>query len=459
MAYVPPGVTLSETKKESTITLLSTQRLPILIGEGANYKVSSNEAVVRSSTGYMDSLLYSSLGIISLESVGSQKYLNDYKEGIDYNLTGNSIVWTSTGNIPVAGATYYVTYKYNRPSNDYKILKFFNNIEDVLADIGPQTSSYPLVMAAYIGLKILKLPTIGIVQVPTSAGIIDYQDAIDKTKEVDSLVSLYTMSTDFQVQAYLRSHVIERSLPQHKRERIAYLGAAIGTPPGDKNTTNSIAGLAYALSTENVVFVSPSRLKYTYRDTETGLTTTTTVNGTILAACVGMYKDSLPDPSAPILRHDLSFMNIILFDEDRDTFFSEYNMNQMAEAGTLVVYPKGNRILIRDDVTTDTSDVRSNSLNVVIAKHYITRNTREKLDDTFIGRKILNRAVYESQVRDYLIRLFSKYSAQGIIESFDTADMTAKVDPEEPTVVHIRYAYIPIFANKRIEGEYYLRTS
>jgi len=457
--YVPPGVILSETKKETTVTLLGTQRLPILIGKGAEYKTVYDEEVIRSSTGYADSLANSSYGIVEVIRVGSQKYLDDYKEGIDYNLVDDQIVWTSTGSHPVAGATYYVSYKYNRSSDDYDVLKIFSDIGDVTDDIGPQTSDYPLVCAAYVALKILRLPAVGIVQVKPPYSAIDFQDAIDKTREVDNLVSLYPLTTDYQVQTYVRNHVIERSLPQNKRERVVYLGAAIGTQPGDKDTAETIAGLAYSLRVENVIFVSPSRVKYTFRNTETGLVETATMDGSFMAACVGLYKDSIPDPAAPILRHDLSFLNISLFDEDRDTFFSEYNMNKMAEAGVLVVHPKNAGVVIRDDITTDTSDIRANSLHVVTAKHYITRTVRERLDETFIGRKIVNREVYASQVRDFLIRVFARLEANAIIESFDIGDISASVDPEQPDTVYIKYAYIPIFANKKIFGEYYLKTS
>jgi len=456
MPYTRPGVTLSETATPSTVSLSDTQRVPMYIGRGSETIFVANEAVVRTSTGYVDELAYTSAGVTSLVRVGSQQSLDDYTVTTDYSLSSDNVLWKSTRSIPAAGATYYVTYRYTRPSSDYTTVKWFTDILDVVDDIGDLDADNDVCRIAYIGLKILKLPLVGIVQVPPPYATVDYQDAIDVTAEIARLLSLYVLSTASAVQTYLKNHVRERSLPTNKRERMAYVGAATGTAA---TGSGSIAALAESLDREEVVVVSPARAKYTYRNTATNAIVEQSEDGAFLAAVVGSYKDSITDPSAPILRHDLSGLNIELYEADRDSYFGETIMDSMGGSGVLVVHlDDGGRILVRDDLTSDNSDVRKSSLNVVIAKHYITRLVRNDLDDTFIGSKILNRVQYALSIKNRMVKLFSLLKAQGIIENFDPSDFTSVVDPDNPTNVLVRYAYLPVYTNKIISGSYYLRT-
>lgn len=456
--YIPPSVRLTEVTRPNTVNLLTSLRIPVIIGKAATYISVTNEAVVRSTTGLVDSLTYSSLGVVSIQSVGSQAGLSDYhaypyNTSTGYSLVGNNVVWaTGTGsNVPTVGSTYYVSYRYTRPAADYKY-KEFTDLASLLTDLGDiQNDTQNISLMAYVMMRKNGVSRLGTVQVASPYSDSDFEDAIDLTKYRD-IQDLVVLNTNFAVQSYARAHAIERSLPQNQMERIVWTGPSSLLAVGDAQTSNTMIYNAIALKSENVVYVSPTRAKVSYVDATTRLETTAVVNGPFIAGAVAGLRDSYTDPAQPILLKQVQ--GVELYDEDLEDYFVDPIMNSMAENGILVLNPINLVPEIRDDVTTDTSTVERTELNVVTAKHYTSKIVRTRLKENFIGNKIINRPLYASIVNNYLNQILGLLVSQAIISQ--VVSTTAVILPATPKTVNITYEYIPIYTNKLISGEFSL---
>ena len=310
LGYTLPGTTIEEIQNPASVNPTTTQRTPCFIGVASSYVKVTFEAVVRSSTGLVDDLEYTSEGIYEVIECGSQRGLSDYVEGTDFNVTNDQIVWTSSGIVTV-GATYFVTYRYNRPSSDY-IYKEFTSYEDVTTDLGDDIPDHPLVMISKLALRYYSLPKIAIVQVPSTETSTDYANAIDATKYRD-VQTVCALTTNTTVQAYLINHVLERSLKDNGRYRVTYMGMPVGTPIGSDSDPTSIKGKAVSILQERVSLVNATRALYYYNDLTTGEEASTVVDGAFIAATVAAFRDSFIGPTTTLLNKILSGIELSVF--------------------------------------------------------------------------------------------------------------------------------------------------
>lgn len=96
LGYTLPGTTISEKKNVSAVISSTSQRKPALIGKASIYKKVDAEAVVRSSTGNVDTLAFSASNVNSVYKIGTKKGLNDIIVGTDVTVStvAGTITWT-----------------------------------------------------------------------------------------------------------------------------------------------------------------------------------------------------------------------------------------------------------------------------------------------------------------------------------------------------------------------------
>jgi hypothetical protein len=447
IGYKLPGTTITEVTQPSSVNTTSSQRRPCFIGVAATTVKVVEESVIRSSTGLADSLLYTTSGIASVTYAGRQKGLKDLIEGTDFNLTGDQIVFTSSGILTV-GATYFVTYYYTRPASDYKY-KEFTNYEDVVNDLGDDIPANKLVNIAKLALKYYNVPSIGVVQVPAETST-DYANALDliKYRDVQTVQCLTTNST---VRSTLIAHINERSLPSNKRERVTYLGTAIGTTLGDDSDPASIRGISFAIKNERVQMINATRATYYYNDPTTKAELTTTVDGSMIAAAVAAYRDSFSHPTTSLLNRTIPGLD--LFVEDFDDYYSEYKLTLAGSSSVYLIAPSAlGGMLVIDDLTTDNTTVERNNTNIITAKDYVCKDVRYQMDRTFKGSLIKNRPSYQRVVFNYLTLLFTAYKTNNVIE--ETGTLTVTLPTTRRDTVNIFYSYYAVYTHKYTEGTY-----
>lgn len=449
LGYRLPGTIIEEVENPASVNPTTPQRTPCFVGVASDTVKITYEAVVRSSTGLADSLTYSSEGIDSVIEVGSQRGLSDYLEGTHWNLTTDQIVWTSSG-IVTAGATYFVTYKYDRPLSNY-IYKEFFNYEDVTEDLGDDIPAHPLVMISKLALRYYNLPKIAVVQVPSTESTSDYADAIDSTKYRD-VQTVCVLSTSTTVQSYLINHVLERSIKDNGRYRMTYMGMPAGTVLGDGSDPSSLRGKAESIKQQRVVMVNATRGKYFYNDPDTREELSTVVDGAFIAAAVGAFRDSFLHPATTLLNKIMP--GIELYDEDYDDYYSEYQLTQAGSSSLFLLAPSGGFIKVIDDLTTDNSTVERNNINIITAKDYIAKDVAIQMDRTFKGSLIKNRPNYAGVVQNYLQTLFKTYLGNNVIESIGTLKVTLPTDRRD--TVRLFYSYYAVYTHKYTEGTYTL---
>lgn len=348
-----------------------------------------------------------------------------------------------------ASGTYYVTYQYNRPDDDYTF-KTFKTLTDLKADYGDCIPANQLVMIGSLAFDYYNIPQIACIQVPATNQNSDYVAALQKCRNRDvQTIALLNSSTT--VRSAGISHVNDRNLPANGKYRLLYTGAPALTPIGDIDTNNTVASMSYAIKNEAVVFVNATRAKFYYLDPVTNVDTYTEVDGAFIAAAAAAYRDSFAYPSQTLMRSTIGGLE--LYAEDFEDYYSQDAL-EAAGAGSafLIGLGNSNSLVVKDDLTTNNTSVESNNINIITAKHYIAKDVALQLDRTFIGSLITNRGVYQVNVETFLHKLFSSYKAARIIENVDTITVTLPTDRRD--TVKIYYSYYAIYTHKYVEGEY-----
>ena len=455
MSYSLPGTIIEEVTSPGSVNPSSTQRTPCFIGKASAYVLVKNEEVIRSSTGLADDLEHTTDGIYSIELCGSQKGLNDFEEGVDFDITGDQIVWTSSGIIDPL-STYFVTYYYDRPASDYKF-KTFYRYEDFTADLGPDAAldlsgnvvMNPLTMIAKLAFRVYNIPAICTVQVPATETSSDYLAALDLCKYRDIQTPI-VMTTNTTVQAYVIAHVNERSLAVNGRYRTSYMGAPAETSLGDDDDPATLRGMATDIKNERICFMNATRAKYYYNHPTTKEELYTTVNGDFIAAAVAAFRDSFEYPATTLLGKTIPGLE--LYAEDYDDYYAE-NMLLLAGSSSLfLLTPASGGMKVIDDLTTDNSTVERNNINIITAKDYVAKDVALQIDGTFKGSLIKNRSFYLGVVDDYLNKLFKFYVRNNIIESIGTISVSAPTDRRD--TIRFKYSYYAVYTHKYTEGEY-----
>lgn len=346
-------------------------------------------------------------------------------------------------------STYYVSYDYTRPTSDY-VYKEFSDFSDVVADLGEKIPDNDIVMLAYLGLEIYKVPTIGVVQVAGTTSL-DYIDAIDKTSERD-VQTLCVLSSNATVRGAAITHVNNRSLPEIKRERTYWTGPASLTVLGDDSNLTSIKGIAAQTKNERVVFVNATRAKYYYKDPTTSEEKVAAVDGSFIGAALALYRDSFAYAAQPILGHTIP--GLTLYDEDYDAYYTEPKLTSAGASSCMVLGPGASGIYVYDDLTTDNTSVEKNNVNIITAKDYIAKDVRCQMDRVFKGVIIKNRATHQENMDRFLANLFKAYKAAEIIESIGTTSATLDTIRRDKAIIY--YSYYSVYTQKYIEGSYEL---
>lgn len=450
MAYRLPGTRIEEVVRSLTPSVGLTQRIPCFIGTASATIKVAYEQVIRTSTGatpLADSLVYSSSGIAAVTFVGSQRGLKDYVEGTHYTLSGNKILWTSSG-VVLNGATYYVSYTYNRALTDYGVYKEFISYEDLIDDLGDDIPANTLVMIGKLALKYYGLPKIGVVQVvaDTDSEYINCLDAI-KYRDIQTVGILNSSSA---VRTAGISHVVERSLPDNKRFRMYYTGAPVGTPLGSVDDFNSICGMSYAIQQERVVFMNVPRALYYYTDPVTYEEKSTVVDGAFIGAAVGAYRDSFLDPTTTLMNKNVP--GIYLFPEDFDTYYSDRRLAEAGGASCFLMQHRAGLLKVIDDLTTDNAAVERNNINIITAKDFIAKDLITQIDRAFKGSLIKNRDQFKSTVFGYISSLMSSYLANGYIENI--VSIVVELPESHRDTVEFYYSYNAIYTAKYFDGKF-----
>ncbi len=374
---------------------------------------------------------------------------------IDQNSDGSANKLIFKNNFISSGAKYYVSYTYNREETDYLKYKEFTNFDDLTEDLGYEIPANDLVIIGKIALKTFGIPKIGVIQVPLdnegNAANVSYIDALDQIRYRD-VQTVCALNTNTNVLSAVKAHVIQCSLPENGRYRIAYFGAAAGTPVGSEEDSGSLKGLAVALKHERCILINATRATHYYVDVDTGEELSTIIDGSVIAAILAAYRDSYASPVTTLLNQTVPMIN--LFEEDYDDYYSEYYLTEAGTSSCYLVAPASGLCRVIDDLTTDNSTIEKNNINIITAKDYIAKDVAIQMDRAFKGQLIKDRSAYKDSVQGYLTDLFKQYKANSVIESMGS--LSVNLPTTKRDTVEIFYSYYAVYTHKYTVGRFSL---
>ena len=353
------------------------------------------------------------------------------------------------------GAKYFVSYNYNREESDFLKYKEFTSYETLQADLGDEIPANDLVIISKIALNTFGIPRIGVIQVPLdvngNAANVSYIDALAQIRYRD-VQTVCSLNTNSNVQSATKAHVIEASLPENGRFRIAYFGAAPGTPVGTEEDANSLRGKAIAFKHERCILVNATRATHYYVDPTTGVELSTVIDGSMIAAILAAYRDANASPVTTLLNQTVPMIN--LFDEDYDDYYSEFFLKEAGTSSCYLVAPSGGMCRVIDDLTTDNATIEKNNINIITAKDYIAKDVTLQMDRAFKGQLIKDRSAYKDSVQGFLSDLFKQYKANSVIESMGSLNVTLPTTKRD--TVEIFYTYYAVYTHKYTVGRFAL---
>lgn len=381
--YRQPGVYPREVLNPIFTGIPGGVRLVGIVGTGVTYLVKKNQAVVKGATGGADVIpQLEGRTIRRVTIVGDYVDYDQYSNATDYYFASatNSIQWrTDASAEPTTGATYYVTYEYDKIASDFEPLEF-DDIAAVRDNYGQELDNgiiNSLPLAAYLAFQ-NGAPRVVCSQAQTGSNS-DVRTAIDNLGKKDVDVIVCPNATNSTLRSYLRSHVLEQSTTTNRHERIAIIGF-----DGLSDTVSTQTAVAASMKDERITLVSPPSVTVELKDSTTQEDTEQLVTSHYSAAAyTGVLTNPTWDVAEPKTRKPLAAIKNLSTHN-----YTVGNMNTLGAAGVTVLVDSAGVISIRHAVTTDTTNVNTVTQSVVQIKDFIRKRMRTILDSAYIGRKL-----------------------------------------------------------------------
>jgi len=335
---------------------------------------------------------------------------------------------------------YYVSYKFKKDEDDYEP-KVFYSYDDVIQEYGNYdvTASSIVTNSLTLGAELAFKAGVNPVVCVQAKNDSDYEmkKAIDKlTKDiagVDNVNAIVPLTTSQNVGAYAQTHVDNMSSEGGRHERMVYLSAFPGQPI-NKNATAADKTLgmkqqAEAYSDERVVYVTPGRVFYEVRNTQTGRYNMRILPGCYLALGVATVAFT-HDVAEPLTRKKIACG----FDSLVDTY-SFVEKNALAESGCCVIEEKSNVLLVRHGITTQDDEINTTEITLIQIKDYVIAQVRKSCDEMYVGIKNLPSA--KTNIQYTVNSILSQFVAQNIILGY--TGPVVKDSPNDPREVLVNF--------------------
>lgn len=420
-------------------------RVIAIVGEGSlTFQVT--ERVTRSANPY-DVLAHSVANVIR---VGNFSTTTDYLVTTNYTFVNGSPNLTWVGGAPSTGATYYVTYTYDKTAAEMAP-KLYSSFDDVLRDQGPvrldnngdlEASSY-LTMAAQIAMS----PGIGATQVilaqidPTVAGS---PTAADFTAALDDLVGPVSGVNPYYIVplggrlsdgdvasvngAYL-NHAVQMADPQFRKERRIYTGQK------NNATYNSVLAAAASLGLDPV---NASRLTMIGNfDPQLSVSTnegpqTVTLDGFFAAVAVAAFRSG-QQVAKPALNKAIPAFNGFA------TSFTDQENDGLNDGGVTVLEVDGGTCRLLNDVTVNTVNDIESSIPTVETRDDLIKAVRSMLKANFLG--LQGSPTIPAQIEQATDTLLDTRRSSGDIQSYSPSK--ASLVPLTSTRYTVSFSYFP----------------
>jgi hypothetical protein len=235
------------------------------------------------------------------------------------------------------------------------------------------------------------------------------------------------VTTSVGVITYLKTSNSIQSGIRYGNEHVSYFGFPIETSP------TSAQIFAKAMASSRMIAVYPDGAITTLTDA-LGDTTEYLVDGSFLAAAVA-GRDVSPafDVAEPLTKKPIVGFTRLFRRLDSVT------SAQTANAGITLLEETGAGIDVKFGLTTDLTSVLTRTPSVIRTEDFVQRGVRSILQP-YIGTKLLVQRI--SEIENTLTSYLAGLQQAQIIQGFN--NVSAKQDPNDPTIINVEAFYAPI---------------
>lgn len=465
LVYTPPQVSIQEQSAPvpnlGTVSVLPPSRVA-LVGPGVGYQTFTEAIVLTGTTPKALTQKGVDTTKITVSSLAGAVYTEttdwvSVETGAVAEEAVTTIARTGGGAI-TSGQTVYVTYQYTDTayylpyqSSDFdQIQSRFGKALD--PDTGAVTS--PLSLAAKF---VLEAGAVDVVIVPTKGSTPTSVTAAQINTAYASLASRRDIGTVVPLPVGLSgtdgspatSTTLATDLELHCVNLSAQGYFRIGILGYDTTATRSPSVIAAAVKNSRVVVCDPQVMSFYNPYTRT----TVEIGGMYLAAHVAGMAAALP-PAEPLTRKTVrSFAGI---PARIKTAMTADAMNSASGSGVLVVDQETDgRLFVRHSVTTDMTSVLTREVSIVRAKDAHIRLIQNNIERSgLLGRP--GDQDTPSDIQGLINGSLTQCQALGLIDSW--SNLTVRRSESDPTVLEVRYSYVPIFPTNQISVIFSINT-
>lgn len=390
------------------------------------------------------------------DKVGTLAGMDNYKSPRDYTADSNGVItWNNTSfNLPAPGSTFYVNYRYKRPSTDYLKTYVYDDYQQFATDWQTAASDYPGNIFVDVAMNIIGLPQISIVPVPETNSDADYINAILAVKE-RNIQDLVVLNSSESVQVQAAFSVLERSAPENAYYRMYWTGGPANYPLGDADTPASLIGRKQLLTNERTIFINAPRGRVTFTN-PTGQSETIQVDGSFLAGLITAYYNSRPGANPNVEVMGKIMPGFTLYREDFDNYYSKSRLTRAGQESLYLLQPVGSigQPKVIDDLTTDSSTLERQNPNIIRSKDYINTDIANQMERNFQGKLMPDPGIHATAMLNYLSLRFSQYKQNKIVVKYKDLSVTRSSNRADTMV--IKYAWEGVYTHKYTDGTYYI---
>ena len=344
------------------------------------------------------------------------------------------------GKEPSPGQLYYLTAHYLRPVNLYNDPTQILDRTEGRLFLGPsETENHLYIMnelvfdngapGAYY-TQIYDADGDGVIQNTDVFEALSAHEKISRATDLCVLSQFESLSDALTINEKAND-------PFEKREQMLWVGAPIGTPIGDVDTIDSLVHLSrntLQVPTQSVaqgtrVLVSPTRATKTIK-LENGISQTITLDGSFVAGATSALINSFADPSADILRKNLSGFDFIqTYSDPENLILGGASITWMSDQGNGVYR-------FEEDVTVHTMSEEFQLISATTQKQYVTKVVRRELDNNVISVVVPSAQAGISIIRSTLAEILFGMLGRGTIAEYQDAEGNVReLDPTKDIVV------------------------
>lgn len=393
-----------------------------------------------------------------------------------YGLSAGQLPYTQagTGARPSAGAIYFASYDYTRPSTDYNALKRYFTPDQVYADVGFPSATNTLALAAGIAFE-NNAPSVIVCQVndtsfPGSPTQTEFLTALTATNSSSSATDICLLTTALASQVDLLNNIVNQNSPTEKNPRRGWFGMARNTLVGDKDTAGTF--IYASTRTLQVPGDSPGRGRMILaapanvsRDItlSDGSVINVLLDGTYVAAAIAAKMTSFNSPSDTLTRKNISGFKIETF----QTYLKQ-ERGLLASNGCTVVTQDAGRLVLLDPMSTEGGGgkaIQFQEISASTQKDSVVVGINESLNANLVGVVPSDLANFILTIKGYLGGVIRALIAQGAIAPYKTdagvtrdidfsKDIQVFQDATDPTKYSFKYFFNLRYPAKRFFGEY-----